>query len=101
MLPLNVRELQVCEIRNGDTGAFENMARLGPGQTERGEFVADVGDLNIIGDDIVIEELQYFVSLPALRIHKQRVATLEDIDVRLNVPLCVQQEGVDAVAAGK
>ena len=53
----------MCKVGNRDTRAFENVARFGPSQAERGQFVADVGDLHIIGDDEVIEQLQYFVPL--------------------------------------
>ena len=49
----------------------------------------------------MIEQLQYFFSLPTLRIHQQRVAALEDVKVRLNMALRVQQEGIDAVAGSK
>ena len=89
------------EIGNGDTGAFENVARFRPGQADRGQFVADVGDLNIVGDDVVIEQLQYFVALCALRIHQQRVAALKGVEVRLNAALRVQHISINAVAGGK
>src|ERR1019366_5374626 len=91
----------MCEGGNGDTGAFENRVRLGSGQAERGQFVADVGDLHIVGNDEVIKQLQYFVSLCALRIHQQRVAALKGVEVRLNTALRVQHKGIDAVAGGK
>ncbi len=84
-----------------DSRCAQHELRLRPAQAERGEFVADVGDLNIVGDDVVIEQLQYFVSLPAFRIHQQRVSALEDVEVGLNVSLRVQQESIDAVARGK
>ncbi len=70
LLPGNLGKLQMCEIGNGDPGAFENIARLGTGQAESGEFVADVGDLDIVGDDVAIEQLQDVVALPAFGIHQ-------------------------------
>src|ERR1039458_1788571 len=81
-----------------DSSFSQHELRLRSGQAERGEFVADVGDLNIVGDDVAIEELQYFVSLSAFRIHQQRVSTLEDVEVGLNAALRVEQERIDAVA---
>src|ERR1017187_308887 len=91
----------MCEGGNGDTGAFENRVRFGSGQAERGQFVADVGDLYVVGDDEVIKQLQYFVSLCVLRIHQQRVAALKGVEVRLNAALRVQHKGINAVAGGK
>src|SRR5260370_34464343 len=91
----------MCEVGNGNTGAFENRARFRSGQAEGGESSADVGDLHIVGDDEVIKQLQYFVSLPAFRIHQQRVAALEGVEVRLNAALRVQHKSIDAVAGGK
>ena len=101
LLPGDIRKLQVCEIGNGDTGTFENLSRFGTGQPDCGEFIADVGELDIVGDDVVIEQLQYFFLLSAFRIHQQRVSTLENVEVRLNPALRVQQEGIDAVAGSK
>src|SRR6202165_4522400 len=99
--PCNVRKLQVLEIGNGDTSSFENMARFGSGQAERGKFVADVRDLNIVGDDVAIEQLQHFFSLLLFGIDQERFSALENVKIRLNAPLRVQQEGIDAVAAGQ
>src|ERR1039458_7133804 len=84
-----------------DSSFSQHELRLRSGQAERGEFVADVGDLNIVGDDVAIEELQYFVSLSAFRIYQQRVSTLEDVEVGLNAALRVEQERIDAVAGRK
>src|SRR5450756_369776 len=91
----------MCKVGNGDTRAFENRVRFGSGQADCGELVADVGDLHIVGDDEVIEQLQYFASLCVLRIHQQRVAALKGVEVRLNTALRVQHKGIDAVAGGK
>src|ERR1035437_7002127 len=91
----------MCKVGNGDTGTFEDSARFGSSQAERGQFVAGVGDLYVVGDDEVIEQLQYFVPLCVLRIHQQRVAALKGVEVRLNAALRVQHIGIDAVAGGK
>src|ERR1035437_11066823 len=91
----------MCEGGNGDTGAFENRVRFGSGQADCGELSADVADLHIVGNDEVIKQLQYFVSLCGLRIHQQRVAALKGVEVRLNAALRVQHIGIDAVAGGK
>jgi len=88
-LPGYLRKLQVSEIGNGNADAFKNIARFRPGQTERREFVTDVGNLNIVSDDVVIKQLQYLFSLSAFRIHQQGVAALEDIEIRLNAALRV------------
>src|SRR5258708_15082375 len=101
VLPGNVHELQRCEFGNGDTGAFENMARFGSSQSEPGEFIADVGDFNIVGNDVVVEQLQHFFALPAFRIDEERVAPLENVEGRLDAALRIEQKGVDSAAGGK
>src|SRR5208282_4976900 len=101
LLPDSVSPLKMRKLGHGNSSAFKSRARLGSSEPECSKFVTDVRDLNIVGNDIAIEELQYFVALAEFRIHQQRVASLENIKIGLDLPLRIEHESVNAATGSK
>src|SRR5215467_8470383 len=99
--PLNLRKLQIPEIRNGDVHAFERGTRFRSSQSDCGDLVADIGHLDIVGNDVVIENLPDPVTLRALAIHQQRIAPVKGIQISLDVSLGIEQKRVYAVAGSE
>src|ERR1019366_2027004 len=57
--PHCVDHLPGFELRDVQTSRRQNLARLRAGHANRGQLVADVGDLDIVHDDVTIEDLSY------------------------------------------
>ena len=93
-----------CRYARSGTGmpARSSTARdSGPVSADRRNLVADVRHFDVVGNDVVIKELQDLVALRALGIDQQRLAAIEGVEVSLDASLGVEQEGIDAVAGGQ
>ena len=81
VMPMLRRIERDCRPLNGDAG----------------EFVADVGDLDVVHDDEFVEDVFQALGLPELGIDEQVVAEVVDIEIALDAALRIQDEVVIAV----
>ena len=70
---------------------------LGPAIPNRAQFVADVGNLHIVHDDVALKNLSDGRRLRAVGGHQEIVAAVVGDQISLIASLRVQQEAVDAV----
>src|SRR5664279_957806 len=92
--PHSVDHLPEFELRDVQTGSRQNFARLRTCHANRGELVADVGNLDVVHDDVAIEDLSYRRLLLAVGGDQQVVAAVVGDQVSLDAPLGVKDEAV-------
>src|SRR5438309_2080926 len=55
--PGDVFELHRCDVEAGEAGALEGLACIWSLHADRSELVGDVGDLDVVHDDVLVEDL--------------------------------------------
>src|SRR5664279_4808309 len=99
--PYGVDHLPGFELRDVQTGSRQNFARLRACHANRGELVADVGNLDVVHDDVTIKYLGYRRLLLAVGGDQKVVAAVVGDQVSLDAPLGVKNEAVHTVPRRK
>src|SRR5664279_2490030 len=99
--PYGVDHLPEFELRDVQTGSRQNFARLRACHANRGELVADVGDLDVVHDDVTIKYLGYRRLLLAVGGDQKVVAAVVGDQVSLDAPLSAKDEAVHPVPRRK
>src|ERR1022692_792204 len=95
--PHCVDHLPRFELRDVQTGRRQYLTRLRAGHANRAQLVADVGDLDIVHDDVPIEDLGDRRRLLAVGGDQQVIAAVVGNQVSLNAPLRAKHEAVHSM----
>ena len=100
-LPRHRLHLQSLHLSNRESGRRQHVARFRPRNSQRRQLLAEIRDLNIVHDDVVVEGRENLLGLPAVGVHRDRLAAIVGIQIAQNVPLRIQQKRIHALAHGQ
>ncbi len=93
-VPDEVMHLVRLQLGKRDAGPGENLARVGADDGDGGEFLADVGDFDVIHDDMAVEEFAYPFDLIAVGRKQEIIAAIVGDQIALDASLGIQDEAV-------
>src|SRR5216683_5100936 len=93
---LNRKGLDELQLRNLNSRCLQNVARLRTGEADDREFIAAIGDLHVVHDDVVIEGGENLLQLAAVGVNQDALAAVVRVKIAKNAALRVEQESIDA-----
>ena len=101
VVPHQIDDLAGRKVRGINTSLSKGHSRLRSGEPDRREFVADIGDLDVVHDDVAVKHLCDGRNLRAIAGNENVIAAIVGNKVSHDTTLGREQEVVDTVSDGK
>src|ERR1700756_1580777 len=91
---LRLKDLQRVRVWDGNPRGGQHLARLRPANAQHSNRIAQVLNLDVVHDDVVVERREYLLNLAAVGVDHDRLTPVIHIKIAQDVSLRIQQKGM-------